>query len=252
MDIIETDTAWRAMFFPDATPTEKRDSWSDKGFLVQLGFQGGENVPKYIDYDKNRYTLEEAVAFAKNIKSCGRCKILNSAVDEVRSYQLGDNYKSSVPRSESGSVESELAKLRADYDELKTLLRKTGMMTPTRKTATQELASNIAMDMFKTNFTDPGRIEMALIFDDDSFIEDLLPDKPTEEDVMELRAQMAEFWAGDIGRYRDASQLRQYAKMQRNNIRALRGEPIDEDDEEDTAVKSVSKKKKKLTKVRVV
>ena len=249
------ENAWRAEFFPDATPTEFKDMWSDKGFRVQYGVQDSENVPQYIDYDKKRYTLEEAVAFAKNIKTCGRCKILNSAVDVVRTVKLKDNYQSSVPRAGLDvSVEEELSKLRADYNEMKTLLRKVGAVSPTRKTATQELASNIAMDMFKTNFTEPGRIEMALIFDDDSFIDDLLPEHPTEEDLLELRAQMAEFWAGDIGRYRNTEQLRKYAKMQRNNIRALRGEEIEDEDEDEEDTKSVSVRKKrgKLTKVRVV
>ena len=255
MDIIETGDAWRAEFFPDATPTEFKDLWSDKGFRVQYAIQAGENVPQYIDYDKKRYTLEKAVAFAKNIKTCGRCKILNSAVDVVRTVKLKDNYQSPVPRAESGtSVEAQLSQLRSDYNEMKTLMRKMGVASPTRKTATQELASNIAMDMFKTNFTDPGRIEMALIFDDDSFIDDLLPDNPTEEDIMELRAQMAEFWAGDIGRYRDAKQLRQYARMQRNNIKALRGEEIEEDEDDDMDTKSATVRKKRgtRTKVRVV
>jgi hypothetical protein len=90
-----------------------------------------------------------------------------------------------------------------------------------------------------------------LIFDDDSFIDDLLPDNPTEEDLLELRAKMSEFWAGDIGRYRNKEQLREYAKMQRNTIKALRGEPIDDDDEEE--VKVVKKRRSgQRTKVRVV
>lgn len=255
MDIIETDDAWRAMFFPSATPTNMVDSWADKGFRTQLGIQEGVNVPQYIDYDSSRYTREQAIEFAKNIRTCGRCKILNNEVDVVRTISMKDNYQAPIPRVPTGKdVSTELAQLRADYNEMKSLIRKIGAESPTRKTATQELASNIAMDMFKTNFTEPGRIEMALIFDDDSFIDDLLPDHPTEEDIMELRAQMAEFWAGDIGRYRDAKQLRQYARMQRNNIRALRGEEIeeDEDDEEDTKSVAVRRKHGKLTKVRVV
>lgn len=255
MDIIETDDAWRAMFFPYATPTKMVDSWADKGFRTQLGIQEGVNVPQYIDYDSTRYTREQAIEFAKNIRTCGRCKILNKDVDVVRTISMKDNYQAPISRVPSGTnVEAQLSQLRSDYNEMKTLMRKLGAVSPTRKTATQELASNIAMDMFKTNFTDPGRIEMALIFDDDSFIDDLLPDHPTEEDILELRAQMAEFWAGDIGRYRDAKQLRTYAKMQRNNIRALRGEEIeeDEDDEEDTKSVTVRRKHGKLTKVRVV
>ena len=246
------DDAWRAEFFPAATPTEFKDMWQDHGFRTQYGIQAGEEVPQYIDYDKSRYTLEQAVAFAKNIKTCGRCKILNSAVDVVRAVKLKDNYQSKAPRlGLDVSVEEELSKLRKDYNEMKTLVQKAGAVSSTRKTATQELASSIAMDMFKTNFTDPGRIEMALIFDDDSFIDDLLPEHPTEEDILELRAKMADFWAGDIGRYRNADQLRQYAKMQRNNIRALRGEEIEEDEEE--TLKVVKKKKKgQRSKVRVI
>jgi hypothetical protein len=60
---------------------------------------------------------------------------------------------------------------------------------------------------------------------------------------------MSEFWAGDIGRYRNKEQLREYAKMQRNTIKALRGEPID--DEEET-VKAIKKKSGNRTRVKVV
>jgi hypothetical protein len=90
-----------------------------------------------------------------------------------------------------------------------------------------------------------------LIFDDDSFIDDLLPETPTEEDLLELRAKMSEFWAGDIGRYRNKDQLREYAKMQRNTIKALRGEPIDDDDD-DEKPKTVKKKHGTRTRVKVV
>jgi len=248
MDIIETEDAWRAEFFPTAVNTGTKDSWTDKGFRVQYGNIHGENVPKYIDYNKVKYTLQEAVDFAKNIRTCGRCKVLNEAVDVVRNVTLKDNYQASAVATGNRGVDEEIAKLRSEFNELKTIL-KNAIPSPTRKTATQELASSIAMDMFKTNFTDPGRIELALVFDDESFIEDLLPDNPTEEDVRELRAQMAEFWAGDIGRYRTPEQLREYAKMQRNNIRALRGEPIEEEEE---VVKTIKKKSGHLTKVRVV
>ena len=245
MDIIETEEAWRAVFFPNAMNAELKDMWSDRGFRVQYGLIDGENVPKHIDYSKSKFTLEEAVAFAKNIRSCDRCKILNSAVDVVQNIKLKDNYESAL----SGGND-ELSKLRREFGEIKKQLQKMGK-SPTRKSATQELASNIAMDMFKTNFTDPGRIELALIFDDDSFIDDLLPERPTEEDLLELRAQMSEFWAGDIGRYRNKDQLREYAKMQRNTIKALRGEPIDDDDEEEKA-KTVTRKHGKRTRVKVV
>lgn len=243
MDIVETEEAWRAVFFPDAMNTELKDMWSDRGFRVQYGLIDGENVPKHIDYNKSKFTLEEAVAFAKNIRSCGRCKILNSAVDVVQNIKLKDNYESAI----SGGND-ELSKLRREFGEVKSQLQKISKST-TRKSATQELASSIAMDMFKTNFTEPGRIELALIFDDDSFIDDLLPEHPSEEDLLELRAKMSEFWAGDIGRYRNKDQLREYARMQRNTIKALRGEPID--DEEET-VEAIKKKSGNRTRVKVV
>ena len=242
MDIIETEAAWRAEFFPTATNTEQNDMWSDRGFRVQYGFIDGETVPKYIDYDKSKITLDQAVAYAKNIKSCEHCKRLNAAVDEVRNIKLKDNYKS------GGGSSNELSQLRSEMGDLKKQLQRMNK-SPSRKSATQELATNIAMDMFKTNFTTPGRIELALIFDDDSFIDDLLPETPSEEDLLELRAQMSEFWAGDIGRYRNKEQLREYAKMQRDTIKALRGEPID--DEEET-VKTIKKKSGSRSRVKVV
>lgn len=246
MDIVETEDAWRAEFFPNAMNTELNDMWSDRGFRVQYGVLEGENVPKYIDYNKNKFTLEQAVAFAKNIRTCGRCKILNSAVDVVRNVKLVDNY----PRpGNHDNVAAEMVKLKAEMSAIKSLL---GEQKQTRKSSTHELAANIAMDMFKTNFTEPGRIELALIFDDDSFIEDLLPENPTEEDILELRAKMSEFWAGDIGRYRNKDQLREYAKMQRNTIKALRGEPLDDDEEEDVKAKTIKKRHGNRTRVKVV
>jgi hypothetical protein len=168
-------------------------------------------------------------------------------VDVVRNIKLKDNYEATPS---GGSSNDELSKLRREFGEIKKVLQRMNKSS-TRKSATQELASNIAMDMFKTNFTDPGRIELALIFDDDSFIDDLLPETPTEEDLLELRAKMSEFWAGDIGRYRNKDQLREYAKMQRNTIKALRGEPIDDDDD-DEKPKTVKKKHGTRTRVKVV
>ena len=248
MDIVETEEAWRAEFFPTATNTELKDMWSDRGFRVQYGVIQGENVPKFIDYNKNRFTLEQAVAFAKNIKSCGRCKILNSAVDVVRNVKLKDNYKLTAVVD---SGDDELSKLRMEFSDIKKQLQKMNA-PPTRKSATHELATNIAMQMFKANFTKPGQIELALIFDDDSFIDDLLPENPTAEDMLALEADMADFWAGDIGRYRNKDQLREYAKMQRNNIKALRGEPIDDEEEEEEKAKTIKKKHGNRTRVKVV
>jgi hypothetical protein len=243
MDIVETEAAWRAEFFPTATNTDQNDKWSERGFRVQYGIVDGETVPKYIDYDKTKITLDQAVEYAKNIRSCEHCKRINSTVDVVRNIKLKDNYKS------SGGSSNELSQLRSEFSELKKELQKRDN-SPTRKSATHELATSIAMDMFKTNFTTPGRIELALIFDDDSFIDDLLPEKPNEEDMLELRAQMSEFWAGDIGRYRNKDQLREYAKMQRDTIKALRGEPID--DEEEDKAKVIKKKHGNRTRVKVV
>jgi hypothetical protein len=184
-------------------------------------FHLGKLIMDIVETDN---ALEQAVAFAKNIKSCGRCKILNSAVDVVRNVKLKDNYQ-----AESSSVSGnapDLSAVQAELRELKAQLQKMNK-SPTRKSATQELATNIAMQMFKANFTKPGQIELALIFDDDSFI------------------------AGDIGRYRNKEELREYAKMQRNTIKALRGEPIDDEDEEES-VKVVKKGHGKRTRVKVV
>ena len=246
MDIVETEEAWRAEFFPSAVSTEFNDQWADKGFRTQYGSVQGENVPKYIEYDKGRFTLQEAVTFAKNIRTCGRCKVLNEAVDVVRNVKLKGNYQSSSVSANA----PDMAAMQAEMRELKAELQKINT-SPTRKSATQELATNIAMQMFKANFTKPGQIELALIFDDDSFIKDLLPDNPTAEDMLALEADMADFWAGDIGRYRNKEQLREYAKMQRNTIKALRGEPIDEEEEEETT-KTIKKKHGTRTKVKVV
>ncbi len=247
MDIVETEEAWRAEFFPNAVDTEFNNMWAEKGFRTQYATFQGENVPKYIEYDKSRFTLQEAVNFAKNIRTCGRCKVLNEAVDVVRNVKLKDNYQSTPPVANGN--ESELSKLKGEFKEMKKVLQ--GMTkSPTRKSATQELAANIAMQMFKANFTKPGQIELALIFDDDSFIEDLLPENPTDEDMLALQADMADFWAGDIGRYRTPEQLREYAKMQRNTIKALRGEPIDDEEETQKTIKK--KKSGERTKVRVV
>jgi len=249
MYVKEMQDAWRMTFFPNAVDAGKTDdTWPSRGFRTQYGVEQGVNVPKYIEYDKTKFTRFEAENYAKNIRTCEKCKVLNNEVDVVQSVELMDSY----PNPSTGgnnSVKVELARLKNDFTEIKNLLQKMDK-SPTRKSATQELATNIAMDMFKTNFTDPGRIELALIFDDDSFIDDILPESPTAEDLLELRAQMAEFWSGEIGRYRNKDQLRDYAKMQRNNIKALRGEPIDEEEEEPPKV--VKKKHGNRTRVKVV
>ncbi|MCK4399141.1 MAG: hypothetical protein KAV25_09135 [Methanophagales archaeon] len=225
MKITETDLAWRCIFFPDAIDTNVKDE-KEKGYIVQFGEVGGEAVPKFIDYLKDKFSLESAIQYAKNIKECGICKTLNSQVDVVESVTVKDQYER--PKAD---IAEAVSALKEEVVGLKKKLEG----PPERRNAAKDLYQKIAADMFKSQFTPAGLIELSLIFDDESFIEDLLPDQPSEEDMLSLRAEMASFWAGDEGRYKTPDQMRQYAKNQRDMVKTLRGEPIEEEEEKPKA-----------------
>ena len=237
MIIEETESAWRCIFFPNATDTSVKDE-KEKGYIVYFGEVDGEAVPKRIDYFKDKFSLESAIQYAKNIKECGICKSLNSQVDVVESVTVKDQYER--PKNDiAGAVSA----LKEEVIGLKKKLEG----PPERKSAAKDLYQKIASDMFKSQFTPAGLIELSLIFDDESFIEDLLPAQPSETDILDLRAEMASFWAGDEGRYKTPEQMRAYAKAQRDMVKTLRGEKIEEEEE-----KTTTKRRKLGKRVKIV
>ncbi|MCK4733128.1 MAG: hypothetical protein KAT65_11790 [Methanophagales archaeon] len=221
MIIKETEDSWRCIFFKDARDTSVKDE-REKGYVVQFGEFREQAVPKYIDYSKANFSLEKAIQYAKNIKECAICKTLNANVDKIESMDLKDQYKK--PEVTLDNTKEELTQLKKEIVELKSLMK------PERKNVVEGVMSDITKDVIKTIFTVPGRIDMYLTTGDEAFIEDLIPERPTKEDVLEIRAQVADFWAGDIGRVRNEEQMKAYAKQQRDLIKTLRGEEIEEEE----------------------
>ena len=234
MIIKELDDRWRVYFFPEAEDSDitneeegifngVKDKWAEKGYIYRIGVFKGQHVPKYADYGTQKYSLEEAKHAAEGIKTCSVCTALNSQVAKVEKIILKDRYelgKEVTPDNTKG----ELTKLKKEIVELKSLMK------PERKNVVEGVMSDITKDVIKTIFTVPGRIDMYLTTGDEAFIEDLIPERPTKEDVLEIRAQVADFWAGDIGRVRNEEQMRSYAKQQRDLIKTLRGEEIEEEE----------------------
>lgn len=250
MIIEEKDSSWRAIFFPDAVDSDVtneaeglvngvKDKWVESGYRVYMGFLGGEHVPKVVDYSKDRFSFEKAVELARGITGCGTCKRLNANVDKVEKVILKDQYKQSTP-----DIAGAVSALKEEVVELKKKLE----APPERRNAAKDLYQKIAGDMFKSQFSKPGLVELALIFDDESFIEDLLPEHPSEEDMLELRADMADFWSGDVGRYRSPEQMRAYAKAQRDMVKTLRGEKVEDEGDE----KTTKRRKIKGSRVKIV
>ena len=221
MIIKETEDSWRCIFFKDARDTSVKDE-REKGYVVQFGEFRDQAVPKYIDYSKANFSLEKAIQYAKNIKECAICKTLNANVDKIESMDLKDQYNK--PEVTLDNTKEELITLKKEIGELKSLMK------PERKNVVEGVMSDITKDVIKTIFTVPGRIDMYLTTGDEAFIEDLIPERPTKEDVLEIRAQVADFWSGSIGRVRNQEQMREYAKSQRDMIKALRGEPVEEEE----------------------
>ena len=233
MIIEETDSSWRAIFFPDASFSDVtneaeglvngvKDKWAESGYRVQMGIVDGEHVPKFVDYSKGRFSFEKAVELARGISGCSICRRLNANVGKVEKVLLKDQYNQS-----KHDITEEVSSLKEEIATLKEKLEG----PPERRNVAKDLYQKIALDMFKSSFTPAGLIELSLIFDDESFIEDLLPAHPSEEDILKLRAEMASFWAGEEGRYRTPEQMRLYAKQQRDLVRALRGEKIEDEEE---------------------
>ena len=216
MEITETDSAYRAIYFKEAKDTSMKDEWA-KGYVVQFGEINGEVVPKWIDYSKDKFTLDEAIKYAKNIKECAICNKINATVGEIERVVLKDQYKTQKP--------DEIGELRRELNELKTSLKP----DKKRKNVVESVMSDITKDVINTIFTVPGRLDMYMATDDEAFIAGLIPENPTKEDILEIRAQVADFWSGDIGRVRNPAQMREYAKSQRDMIKVMRGEEIEDE-----------------------
>jgi len=225
MILEETGTGYKFVYFPDARDTSTKDEWATRGFRVQFGEMNGHAVPKWIEYAKSRHSLESAVAYAKKITECAICKQLDA---NVGTLQLKDHYKAPLstaplfPAMSNTTIEQ----LQREVNELKLKLADTAPVD--RSKVARNLFQDIAADYFKAQLTMPGLVQLAMIFDIPEFLDGVLPEEITEDVEDELKAQMGDFFAGDIGMFRSPEQMREYAKLHRDLAKIKRGEPVED------------------------
>jgi hypothetical protein len=68
--IVETEEAWRAVFFPFATDLRLVEK---EKYKLMLGGNDRKLLPKWLDYYKKYYTKEDAIGYASKINECKIC-----------------------------------------------------------------------------------------------------------------------------------------------------------------------------------
>jgi len=239
MELTETAEGYRFVYFPQATDTYTKDEWAARGFRVQFGEVRGHAVPKWIEYSKAKHKLESAIAYAKKITECEVCKQLDAQVGVLR---IKDQYhaplSSVAPSPPAGVSTTSIRQLEQEVTNLKQQLN--AATSSDRGKLARDLFQKITTDYFRAQLTLPGLVQLAMIFDLPEFLDGVLPEEITPDVESELKAQMGDFFAGDVGMFRSPEQMREWAQLQRDIAKLQRGEPVSEDKTRKSGVKRVS------------
>ena len=223
MKVYTTPTSFIFEYFPRAKETGLKEEKA-KGYRIQFGEVQGHAVPAWIEYFNDKFSYAEAKHFAEQITTCEICKRLNPNVDIIESIEerkeLQDNYIRPYNVEPQTEVLAKLERLSEDVKELKS---KTNAPTD----EVEGLYSEIVMDTLTAQMTPPGLLELAIITKNPKLIRKILP--KSEEEKLELKAEMSEYLAGDIGRVRTKDQMREYAKLQRDMVKIMHGQEIEEE-----------------------
>jgi hypothetical protein len=213
MEITQTDEAWRVTFFPDLRDGLLKDEWAERGYRVQLGITNDPKepyAPKWVDYDKNAFSIDDVVFYAKNIKECPLCKNLNAEVDVLKRI---------VIHSDGGEKKAEVSEGEAmDEDKLKKAIRqaikelKSEGELEEKGEKVSNLFQSMALDFFKSYFTEPGLLMLSIILDEPTLIEEIIPEGAGEKDMLALRALIADYLSGEIGLVRTPEELHEYSR----------------------------------------
>lgn len=195
MELTETDEGWLFTYFPDIPTAYTKDEWKEHGYRITIGtitqHDSTEFVPKSIEYAKSRFSMEEAINYAKNIKTCPLCKGLNAQIDLLTKIKLKDQMNPDAV--------------------------KVNVKEPEEK---KKKPSSMFKDMFTTVFIDalftrPGMFLIGSLLDDEGLMSLALPAEINDEQMREFIAELCDFFAGDIGLIRSPSELRSYSKSLR-------------------------------------
>lgn len=229
MKVYTTPQSFIFEYFPEARETGVSED-KEKGFRVQYGEVKYMNkfhaVPMWIEYFKDKFNYTEAKHFAQQITTCDICEKINANVGIIENIEerkeLQDNYVKPYSTEPQTAVLAKLERLSEDVNELKS-------KTNTSTDEAENLYLEMIMDVTTATMTPPGLIEVAILTKNPKLLRKILP--KSEEEKLALKAEMSEYLAGDIGRVRTKDQMREYAKLQRDMIKLMHGQEIEEEPE---------------------
>ena len=184
MRIKETEKYWHVDFFPDAEDHQLEDHVAEKGWRWMTGIYQDQFVPKYIEYSKSRFSLDDAINYAKRISTCSVCEKLNRDVAKIESIDI---------KTANNHIEHSM-----------TEMERKGKISDRFK----DMLMNIFFDSF---FTKPGMFFVGAMLDDDSLIERALPRNINDDEIANFTAELAHFLAGDISLVRSPEDMTEYA-----------------------------------------
>ena len=207
MEITETDEYYVVSFFPDAEEVEIDDK-PEKGYKAIIGRQDGEHVVMKVMYAKDRFSLDQVIDLAKNIKECPICKRLNAEVGTVKKISLKDNLSRGSAVNQSPSYPEPTKSKPAIFN--------TG----------NPFTDLLAQIMFDTKLNPTGQVLAAAALDDDALMEKAMP--KTVDGMVDLVADLVDYSSGKGTLYRDPKEVERYVKA----LRAGSKKSTESDDED--------------------
>jgi hypothetical protein len=195
--IEEKEDVWHVIFFPAAENHELEDKMNDRGYRAMVGRYNDAFVPKYIDYSKSKFSLDQAIKYAKNISQCSICTNLNSKVSEIEHiYALTPNNH-----------------IEHKYDMQP---QKSDNNNGHKEPPTTEMFKNMLMQVFFNSFfTRPGLFFIGSMLDDDSLISQALPTNISDKEMQDFVYELALFFSGAVPLIRSPEEMRSFAETLR-------------------------------------
>ena len=189
MIIEEHQGFWRALFFPEARDIETVDKWDTDGYRAVIGEVEGKYTPKYVDYSKDKFTLDRVLKLApEGSRACPICKSLNSQVDVIE--------KIIYMNDENKDKDKDMSKESTDVFK--------DVMMPV---------------FFNALFTRPGRFLIGSMLGDEKLLSKVVP--TDEEEMLDFVSELADFFAGKVDLVRSPEDVSSYARMFKRKKRGV-------------------------------
>jgi len=226
--IVDGGDAWKLIINTTASKIDPKDGYIDefgtKGYRAELGVDSsGKHVVMWVEYDKNKNTLDDVAKKVEQLKTCGKCQSLDKQSLNLESIQInGSAINPDVSSSMiSGSVKPNTYPISRFPGE-----RQSGSIKPSR--SMKDMFADVIFDAYLTR---PGKCLFGVITGDEGLVQSALPTNPDEMGI--FMNEVIDFMSGETNFVRSPEEAKEF-------INALRTPA-----EDDKSGHLASKKKKR-------